>query len=222
MIVVDIILLILLCISSLAEKFDPVLYGEVTEANCSESLLKLRDVNVRLYEFKYDSMEGRKQMGVLATDAERIFPESIEVIPSYTLPNREKGRPGTTVKNFPMIDKNVFFMHSFAAVKELVESYHSFLLSLREVENSGTDQNAVFEEIERRLSKEADNQVVEEEKIVAAEMKLMDQEHLILEHRKSEEEREKMSELENERKILAYQEELLNIRYYLCIGGLTF
>lgn len=208
-----IIIFILLFSSIIAEKFDPVLYGDVTEANCSESLAKLRDVTVRLYEFKYDSVEGRKQMGLIATDAERYFPESIEIIPSYTLPNREKGSPGVSIKNFPMIDKNVLFMHSFAAVKELLDMYRTFNSLLREVENNGTDQHAVFEEIERRLSKEADNQLIEEEKMITAENQLLDEEYHIQEHNKLADKRRKMSELEDERKILAYQEELLNIRY---------
>ena len=195
-----------------ADQFEPVLYGDVMLANCTESLLKVKSVPIKVYEFKYDSVEGRKQMGVIAFDAERIFPESLEVIPSYTIPGREKGLPSIHVKNFPMIDKNVLFMHGFAAVKELIDMYDSFRLSLKEVENSGTDQHAVFQEIERRLSREADNQVIEEQRLAQVEAELLQAELLVLEQRKLDEEAAIGLELEEERKVLAYQEELLNIR----------
>ena len=103
-------------------------------------------------------------------------------------------------------------MHSFAAVKELINMYGIFDLSLKNIEHSGTDQNAVFEKIERRLSREADSQVIEEEKLARAETQLLHEDYIIEEQRKIDDERKVLSELDDEKKILVYQEELLNIR----------
>ena len=88
--------------SSLVSKEDVglILYTDVSPANTSDSLQKIRDVPIKVYgnangadyavisyithiiasvEFKYDSVAGRRQIGVLGQDAQRFFPESVEV-----------------------------------------------------------------------------------------------------------------------------------------------
>jgi ATPase family AAA domain-containing protein 3A/B len=165
-----------------------------------------------MYEFKFDSVKGRHQMGVLGIDAEQYFPDSVEVIPSYTVPNKEFGKPSLQIKNFPMVDKNVLFVHCLAAVRELIGIVDSFQKSIEELHHSGSDQKYVFEELERRLSKEADAQLVEEQKY-AIQQKLLAEKELELSKLALEEERKRIvKELADEKENFEYQEKLYNER----------
>lgn len=47
------------------------------------------------------------------------FPESVEVVPQYPLPNKDRSKKTIVLQNFPLIDKNVIFMHGVASVQAL-------------------------------------------------------------------------------------------------------
>jgi len=199
-------------IISVHSQHESVLYTDVNLANCTESLIKIKNVPIKVYELKYDSVQGRTHMGVLGYDAERFFPDSVDVIPHHTVPNRDRKGDSISIKNFPIVDKNVLFMHSFAAVQELALSYEALEQLAADLRNSGSDQRLVFEEIERRLAKEADQQVIEEQRLALVQKELIEREAL-LEEEQAELERERMAaEVEEERAVFKYQVELLNLR----------
>jgi len=188
------------------------LYTDISEANSTDSLKKIREVPIKVYQFKHDSVKGRKHIGVIGIDAERYFPDSVDVIPSYTLPSAVKGQESVKIKNFPMVDKTVLFTHAFAAVKELIGMYEDLDSTVREMKNSGTDQQMVFDEIEKRLSKEANAQVMEEKRL--AEEKAS----LVLKEAEKDalgadlDRQRVIDELAEEKKFFDYQEKLHNER----------
>ena len=84
-------------------------------------------VPLKVYEFKYDSVKGRRQIGVLPGDAMRWFPESVDIVESYTFPSMDRSQPATILNNFPFVDKNGIFMHGVAALQQLVREYDALL-----------------------------------------------------------------------------------------------
>lgn len=197
---------------AVAENHVSSLYTDVSDANATDSLKKIREVPIKAYHFKYDSVKGRKHLGVIGIDAERYFPDSVEVIPSYVLPSHEKGQPSIKIKNFPMIDKTVLFSHAFAAVKELIVMYDELDSMVKDMQNSGTDQQMVFDEIEKRLSKEADAQVMEE-KLLALEKANLVEKEAEKDKIAAEFDRQRViDELAEEKKFFDYQEKLHNER----------
>ena len=199
-------------ISTTAQNHVSSLYTDISEANSTDSLKKIREVPIKAYQFKYDSVKGRKHIGVIGIDAERYFPDSVEVIPTYTLPSQEKGQENIKIKNFPMIDKTVLFTHAFAAVKELIGLYENLDSTVREMKNSGTDQQLVFDEIEKRLSKEANAQVMEEKRLTEEKASLLEKE-VEKDILGAELDRQRvLDELAEEKKFFDYQEKLHNER----------
>jgi hypothetical protein len=97
-----------------------LLYADVRPANLSESFQRIRTIPLKHYEFVYDSVPGRRQMGVIGPDALQHFPESVEVMPTYTIPNKDRKLPPTILSNYPLVDKSIIFMHGLAAVQELI------------------------------------------------------------------------------------------------------
>ena len=206
------LLLALSCVSVTGQHHVSALYTDISDANSTDSLKKIRDVPIKAYQFKYDSVKGRKHIGVIGIDAERYFPDSVEVIPTYTLPNKEKGKESIKIKNFPMVDKTVLFSHAFAAVKDLISMYDELEHTVKEMKNSGTDQQLVFDEIEKRLSKEANAQVIEEKRLAEEKSSLIEKEaqkDIV----SAELDRQRViDELAEEKKFFDYQEKLHNER----------
>ena len=206
------LVLALSCVSVTGQHHVSALYTDISDANSTDSLKKIRDVPIKAYQFKYDSVKGRKHIGVIGIDAERYFPDSVEVIPTYTLPNKEKGKESIKIKNFPMVDKTVLFSHAFAAVKDLISMYDELEHTVKEMKNSGTDQQLVFDEIEKRLSKEANAQVIEEKRLAEEKSSLIEKEaqkDIV----SAELDRQRViDELAEEKKFFDYQEKLHNER----------
>lgn len=189
-----------------------VLYTDVREANATESLDKIRRASIKVYEYKYDSVPGRRLMGVLGADVERFFPDALDILPSFTIPNKNRSLPNIVIQNFPSVDKNVIFMHGFAALKELVRYYDDIAGHVVSLRDDTRDHRVVFEEIEKRLSKEAAEQVVEERKMVEAEAELTAKE-AELQRLKVLNDRELIdSDLTKERELWMYQESLARER----------
>jgi ATPase family AAA domain-containing protein 3A/B len=189
-----------------------VLYYDISSANCSESLFKIRNVPIKLYEFKYDSVEGRRHMGVIGYDAEKYFPESIDIIPLYTIPSKDRSRANVQIKNFPMIDRNVLFMHSFAAMKELIASYEEIDTSILKLVQQGSRQLDIFQNIEKKFQGETLEQESATKKLLTLEKQRIEKEKELEDLRSHEEHLRNIATLEEERRMFAYQEELVNIR----------
>ena len=185
-----------------------VLYTDISLANTSESFYRIRDVPMKNYEFKYDSVAGRKQMGVLGVDAQKYFPESVDVVPTYTLPSKDRSKPPVILHNFPVIDKNVIFMHGVAALKELMSLYSKFESNLHEVLLEWDEQKEFFHKIEARLAQDNNDKNIELEKLKKIHTELEAEETRLNKQRLEDLRRTKESELEERRALLTYQENL--------------
>jgi ATPase family AAA domain-containing protein 3A/B len=199
-------------LSNVANAQLDVLYQDISPANCTESLHKIKNAPIKLYQFKYDSVEGRRHMGVIGYDAEKYFPESIDVIPLYTIPSKDRNRSNIQIKNFPLIDRNVLFMHSFAAMKELISSYEEIDSSILRLLHQSNRQLEIFEDIEKRFLVENAEQQSVTEKLISLESQRIEKEKELENHRSHEEHLRNIAALEEEKKMFAYQEELVNVR----------
>jgi ATPase family AAA domain-containing protein 3A/B len=79
---------------------------------------------LRIYEFAYDTVKGRRQLGVIGSSLESILPESVDVVRSQAFknPDTTPGSPALVkLANFPVVDKNVLFMYNVGATQHLIE-----------------------------------------------------------------------------------------------------
>jgi len=133
-------------------------YTKVSEANVSDSLRRVSLVPLSLYSFKYDTIKNRTQLGILGQHAQRYFPESVEILPTRHVPG-EKGQPPIVLKNFPVVDKNVIYMHAVAAVQELIRRAEGLEQELQTIREADVRQREWFEQLSRRTHVQPDSQV---------------------------------------------------------------
>ena len=141
----------LVAFSEETESSKYVLYTDIKPANRTESLLKLRNVPIVRYKFKFDSVADRYQLGIIGPDAQKYFAESIEVVPSQTFTSKDRSKPPAVVTNFPVVDKNVLFMHGLVAVQELIFRYEDLSKSIETAEEDAEAHKKELLEIEDRL-----------------------------------------------------------------------
>jgi ATPase family AAA domain-containing protein 3A/B len=123
------------------------------------------------YEFAYDSVAGRRQIGVLPRDAAKNFPGSVEVVESYTFPPKKKGESPTVVPNFPVVDKNVIFMHGIAALQELIKTTDDLSDSVQGVTGALEGDIQEMKKIAEALDKDHSSRVRAFERQAAADLK---------------------------------------------------
>jgi hypothetical protein len=67
---------------------------------------------------------------VIGTELESVLPEAVEVVPSRTFPNPQRGQPPVTVTDLAVVDKNVLFMYGLGALQELMaRQVRNFLMT---------------------------------------------------------------------------------------------
>lgn len=201
-----------LAASTLAEEASSIniFYTDVTEANTTDCLNAIRSVPIKVYSYKYDSVPGRKQLGILGPDVEKYFPDALQVLTNYSIARR--GEKPIIVPKFPTVDKNVLFMHGFAALQKLIHLYDEMISSVENIRGDTHDQKLVFNEIEKRLSKEAAEQLVEEKKLAEQEIALAAQEAELLKAQVLNDRELIDLDLTQERELWKYQEELARLR----------
>lgn len=118
-------------------------------------------------EFKYDSVVGRKQVGVLGQDAQRFFPDAVEVVAVYPVKSAN-----IVLHNFPVVDKNVIFVHGLAALQELVRLVEGVEAALVAVRASDEELRASLARVDARLADEQCSQTALLEKIAALEARI--------------------------------------------------
>lgn len=191
------------------------LYTDIVAANTTDSLIRIRDVALKIYEFKYDSVTGRRQLGVLGADAERYFPESVEVVPSYSLPSKERGKPPVVLSNFPVVDKTAIFMHGVAAIKELLSIFSKVEAEIGELRSNRQSFLLTVKEIESKVAMEMSAAEIEYQKLVFAETEFNGK-NKEFDKIRIEELRNTINIEVNERKgLIEYQERLMKERMAL-------
>ena len=218
-----------------ALKENMILYTDMVLVNTSDSLHRLRQIPLSYYEFIYDSVRGRRHMGVLPADAARYFPESVDVLEKYTLPSREAGKAPTILSNFPVVDKNALFMHGLAAVQGLVKMYdnlaqaqeeaiarHSEAILAAEGKNEARklEMLRLIESIERQMEQvgskidaEWSDHDADMNKFAKAELQLAQRARDLENFTANDEQDYMVSALAQEKAVLEYQQDLVKQRF---------
>ena len=184
------------------------LYGNVVDADLKQSYLAIKQVPIKHYEFMFDSVPGRIQMGILAKDAQRWMPEAVDIISTYTVPNRDRTQPSTVIKNFLSVDKNIVFMHGVAALKDLIDRYELLDAEVKELGLQEANILNEMKQLQEKLVSEVNTATKEEEKLAVANAELAKKEAemeslKVLEERKIVEKR-----LDDERKLMDFESQL--------------
>lgn len=138
------------------------------EANLSHSYDLITRLPLKNFEFKYDAVLGRTQLGLVGPDIKEFLPESVQILPQRIVVDRDKQR--IMLQNFHSVDKDAVFMHNVAATQVLIrdsQSQQSEVLRLVETVNA---QEARIVELQAYLEQEASVQLVQKRKIVEAEV----------------------------------------------------
>lgn len=151
-------------------------------------------------------------MGVLAVDANKWFPESVEVVPNYPLPSRGKGQQPITLTNYPIVDKNVLFTHGLAALQELFLLYDDQIREIDRLRQLLTSSTAQYSTLHNQLEKAASERLQEKRAELAKELELRETQ-LSLDALKLGQEKARVDqEMEAERSLLQYEQELTRSR----------
>ncbi|KAL7547399.1 hypothetical protein ACHAWF_014562 [Thalassiosira exigua] len=94
------------------------IYLDVKRANTSMHLESIRMLPLSTFRLSYERTD-RKRVGVVGPELASIIPDAVDVIPSRTLPPREKGGRPIVLQNFPSINEQTLFMYSVGATQEL-------------------------------------------------------------------------------------------------------
>eukprot|EP01038_Epipyxis_sp_PR26KG_P006248 gene6248-8606_t len=189
-----------------------ILYADIKPADTADSLRRVREAPFVYYKFAHDSVSDRRQMGVIGPDAQRYFPESIEVVSTYSIPNKNKSKPPIVVNNFPMIDKNIIFMHGVAAVQELMKIYESLNITVNNLSFKDSELLESFKAVEKKLQQDASQQVLEAVEIAKLEEEVTRKELELIAFRREEDLRIKKVTAEEEKAVLQYETELAHER----------
>jgi ATPase family AAA domain-containing protein 3A/B len=183
--------------------------------NTSECLEKVRSIPLKVYEFAYDTVKGRRQLGVIGDELESILPESVDVVRSQAFknPDNTKGSPALVkISNFPVVDKNVLFMYNVGAVQHLLkkqEELNSLVDQLEELEKGGSDSIKL---LESRIDGEIEEQAVEEAAKVAASAALIRAEAEAVEVKATEDRLLLLKQAETERSTVDFESKLAEER----------
>lgn len=189
-----------------------LLYTDIQEANRTESLLRLRDAPIVRYKFKYDSLVDRYQLGIIGPDAQKYFAESIEVVPSKTFTSKDRTKAPTVVTNFPVVDKNVLFMHGLVALQELIFRYEALSSAIDSAEADATKRKEELLAIENRINSGVSAQTKTKLEVAQKEVELA-LKQAELDARKAEEDMLLLQrELEQEKEMVEYEANLVRER----------
>jgi len=119
---------------------DEGIYANIQPVNSTAILDRLKQVPLKLYEYKMDNTSGRQQMGFLSSDIMKVFPESVEIAAYYPLPQKDKSKPATIVSNYPLVDKSIIFMHCIGAIQAIQQKYEALAADVKSMlQGAGRD-----------------------------------------------------------------------------------
>lgn len=97
-------------------------YRRLEKANTSALLETVGRLPLVKFEIEFDSILGRRQLGVIGEDIEEVVPEAVQVGKrAFPLANSSV----VMVDNFVQVDQNAIFMHAFGATRELASRQES-------------------------------------------------------------------------------------------------
>lgn len=142
-------------------------------------------------------------------DAAKHFPESVEVVESYTFPPKKKGEEAVIVPNFPVVDKNVIFMHGVAALQELIQVTEDLREAIQGVSGDVSSEMASVEKIEEAIKRDHTEKVAAFNRLSAAEIKKDEALERLRLTTSEEDKKLTTAVLEEEAKVLKYQEQVV-------------
>lgn len=137
-------------------------------ANLSHSYDLITRLPLKNFEFKYDAVLGRTQLGLVGPDIKEFLPESVQILPQRIVVDRDKQR--VMLQNFHSVDKDAVFMHNVAATQVLIRDSQSQQSEVLRLQETVRAQVARIVELQVYLEQEASVQLVEKRKIVEAEI----------------------------------------------------
>eukprot|EP01039_Chlorochromonas_danica_P010427 gene10427-11546_t len=208
---------------------DLILYTEIAPVDSEESLRRVKELPIVYYKFLYDSVPDRIQLGVVGPEAQRLFPESIEVLPSTVFarshstaastatggssggssPSGSTASTSTSVlTNLPVVDKSVLFMHGVAAIKELITVFEQLNDTVRQLGEVDKETEKKYQTLRKNL--ERDISKLQNEKLLLA------QEEIDLARKQLEQEKQRalmeeerlQAQLAKEQQLLEFEEKL--------------
>lgn len=92
-------------------------YRRLERANTSSLLDVVRRLPLREFEFKYDSVSGRRQLGLIGEQIEEMLPEAVQIgRRAFATPDGP-----LFVNNFAIVDQNAIYMQALGATQELAK-----------------------------------------------------------------------------------------------------
>ncbi|EQC27948.1 hypothetical protein SDRG_14226 [Saprolegnia diclina VS20] len=139
----------------------------VEDANATHSLHVITQVQLTNFEFKYDSIPGRRQLGVIGSPLLRtLLPEGIHVYPERHVYSQEKEK--IAIQNFHAVDKDALFMHNVAATQVLIRRQGDATAEAQRLQRQLDDAAARLETLQVHLDQEASAVLIEQRKIAEA------------------------------------------------------
>ena len=125
-------------------------YIDPQPVNTSMCLAAVEELPLRIFGFKYDSKQGRRQVGVVGPELKQVMPDSVKIVRSQPFPNPLKTGPKVVkVKNYHHVDQNILFMHGLGATQELAKKHNRQAEALGELRND-TDKLMACDERRKR------------------------------------------------------------------------
>lgn len=108
-------------------------YIDPEEVNTTACYAVVMRMPLRVYTFKYDSIVGRRQLGVVGPELRKVLQnivrdfvivlyqvlkDSVKLVPNQPFPNPSKeGPPILELKNYYAVDNNVLFFYNIGERK---------------------------------------------------------------------------------------------------------
>ncbi|KAF0709370.1 Aste57867_5960 [Aphanomyces stellatus] len=145
-------------------------FDDVETANLTHSFNVITKIQLQNFEFKFDSIPGRRQLGILASPIHKhLMPEGIQEFAERHVYTQDKKK--IAIQNFHSIDKDALFMHNVAATQVLIRRTQDTSAEMSLLQRQLFDAHVQIELLQGHLEKEASAILVEERKIAEATVK---------------------------------------------------
>ncbi|GLD97775.1 hypothetical protein PINS_up006472 [Pythium insidiosum] len=138
-------------------------------ANTSFSLELITRLPLKRFEFKYDALVGRTQLGVLGHEARALLPDDSVQVVAERVVTHAPSRRRVSLRNFHVVDKDSLFMHNIAATQELIHATHASEDAVQTLQRRVDAHDTRLDELQAYLEQEASAQLVEKRRIAEAE-----------------------------------------------------
>ncbi|OQS00094.1 hypothetical protein THRCLA_06232 [Thraustotheca clavata] len=145
-------------------------FSRVEPANLTHSFNVITRIPLNSFEFKYDSIPGRRQLGLIGSPVTReLLPEGIHVYPERQVFSQEKEK--IAIQNFHAIDKDALFMHNIGATQVLIHRHEQTKSELNHLVRQVNTADEVLKTLQVHLDQEASAVLIEERKIAEANVR---------------------------------------------------